>query len=207
MATVPDKERPERIYAYHVYATRTGIATFFNLMDIIVKHVPKSGYRDPKASDILQKTFSAYLYFGIAILSTPVSLSAHIAAAIRVEVETASSYTTALSPEKASIIAKRIMGRIPPPRRVELDVRPLLSIFTSDQLAGLARRMAYFIDHHEPDQAAKTMVYQLFDLDIDVPPQFCPCNEVLKNFPICLYRDRTTGKPSSWRPGLAHGGL
>lgn len=186
MATVPDKDRPERIYTYHVYATRTGIATFFNLMNIIVKHLPKSGYGDPNASDILQNTFSAYLYFGIAILSTPVPLSAHIAAAIRVEVNTASNYTSALSPEKTSIIAKKIMEIIPPRRRI--DIRPLLSIFTSDQLAGLARRMACHIDPHEPDQAAKRMIYRLFDLDIDVPPQFCPCKEDTKNFPICLCR-------------------
>lgn len=186
MATVPDKDRPKCIYTYHVFATRTSIATFFNLMGIIVAHLPKSGLGDSSAWGILKDTFSAYLYFGIAVLSTPIPRSAHIAAAIGVELENASSYTSTLSPEETLCIAEKIMERTSPARQT--DIRPLVSIFTSDQLAGLVRRMAYYIDPHEPDQVAKRMVHSLFDLDIDVAPQFCPCKENSRMFPICLCR-------------------
>ncbi|KAM7220891.1 hypothetical protein V8F06_003785 [Rhypophila decipiens] len=83
MATVPDKDRPEYVYSYHILGTRTGIATYFNLMSIVLKHELKSRERKQIMDDI----FSAFLYFGITILRTPVPLSAYIAVALGVEVK------------------------------------------------------------------------------------------------------------------------
>ncbi|KAM7182550.1 hypothetical protein V8F20_012868 [Naviculisporaceae sp. PSN 640] len=202
IATVPTKDRPERISSYHVYATRTGMATFFNLMSIVRKHRPEEVYSNPTAATILEDTTSAFIHFGITILRTPAPYSAHIAAAIGVEVNNASSHTSALSSEKANSIAKALMQTLeanvsrpsnPAPDQYsaprQTDIRPLVSIFTSDQLAGLARRMAHScknIDRHDPDGTAKWFCWKLLDLNLNAPPQFCPCGEESKKYPICL---------------------
>lgn len=153
-------------------------------MTIVVKHLPKYVYGRLEATTVLTDTLSACIYFGLSILTAPASRSARIAAAIGVEVKNASSHTSALSPENASITAEKIMEQIPPSRRA--DIRPLVSIITSDQLAGLVRRVADYIRPHEPDAAAVSLVCHLKGLKLDVPAQFCPCKEESKNYPICL---------------------
>ncbi|KAM7200014.1 hypothetical protein V8F33_004188 [Rhypophila sp. PSN 637] len=76
MATVRDKHKPTRIHAYHVYATRTGIASFINIRSLIVT---------PYQSDpgtVVKDIFSAFVYFGMAILVTPAPYTAHLASAL-----------------------------------------------------------------------------------------------------------------------------
>ncbi|KAK4208889.1 hypothetical protein QBC37DRAFT_431146 [Rhypophila decipiens] len=198
MATVPDKDRPEYVYSYHILGTRTGIATYFNLMSIVLKHELKSRERKQIMDDI----FSAFLYFGITILRTPVPFSAYIAVALGVEVKNASSQTSTLSSETASIIAEEIIRDVTPnvanpenhaPEKMrtprQTNIRPLVSIFSSDQLAGLARRVACNFKHgqsHGPEDAARWCSSNLLPLPLNERPQLCPCSEESKNFPICL---------------------
>ncbi|KAM7199574.1 hypothetical protein V8F33_004385 [Rhypophila sp. PSN 637] len=201
MATVPARDRPEYVYSYHVFGTRTGIATYFNILSIALKHELESWKREQIMDDI----FSAFLYFGIIILRTPVPLSVYIAVAIGVEVKNASSQTSALTSETASIIAEEIIRDVTPnvanpenhaPEKLrtprQTDIRPLVSIFTSDQLAGLARRVACHLKHghtsHGPEDAARRFSYELLPLQLNERPQLCPCSEESKNFPICLCR-------------------
>ncbi|KAM7183159.1 hypothetical protein V8F33_013767 [Rhypophila sp. PSN 637] len=194
MATVPDRDKPHKILPHHLYATRTAIASFLTLRTLVVKCLPEPIYESEyefDATNVLNDTFSACVYFGVAILDKRAPYSAYLASSIGVEVQNISSQTSTLLPHQASILAERMMRAtteqiIPPP---PTDIRSLVSIFTSDQLAGLARKMAYHMEmggKGDPDYAASMIARVLLDLKVDVPPQFCPCMENPQNFPICL---------------------
>ncbi|KAM7212211.1 hypothetical protein V8F06_012423 [Rhypophila decipiens] len=194
MATVPDRDKPNKILPHHVYATRTAIASFLTLRALVVKCLVEPIYESEyefEATNVLNDTFSACVYFGVAILVKRAPYSAYLASSIGVEVRKIGNQTSTLLPDQVSIIAERMMRAateqiIPPP---PTDIRPLVSIFTSDQLAGLARKMAYHMEmgvKDDPDDAASRISRVLLDLKVDEPPQFCPCMENPQNFPICL---------------------
>ncbi|KAK4214140.1 hypothetical protein QBC37DRAFT_373303 [Rhypophila decipiens] len=179
MATVRHKHRPTRIHAYHVYATRTGIASFIHIRNPIVT---------PYQSDpgtVVKDIFSAYVYLGMAILVTPAPYAAYLASSLAGPVYKAANAKTVWSHKQAYAHACELIriytpnltaysGRIPPPP-LSPALRPLVGIVRSQQLAGLALALAHkqrrTFGTVEHIVEAVEMLETLF-----IPPEsVCPC--------------------------------
>ena len=182
MTTVHDQQKPRRIHAYHVYATRTAIASFIAIRNLVIK---------PDQSDsgtALSDTFTAYIYFGIATLVTPAPYSARLASALAGLVKETACRRCVWSSKQAYALAEDITrrhtsNRIPPPPPLP-DPRPLVSILTSQELAGLARGLA-FRQRFTYGTVCTTMEAAsiLESLFAQLEP-VCPCR--VNNFPVCF---------------------
>ncbi|KAK4213687.1 hypothetical protein QBC37DRAFT_387805 [Rhypophila decipiens] len=80
MAKVHDDHKPRRVQAHHVFATRTGVASYINIRNLIMARYKYSlTYDDRKPGTAVDHIFTACIYLGMAILVTPGPYSEHLA--------------------------------------------------------------------------------------------------------------------------------
>ncbi|KAM7195788.1 hypothetical protein V8F20_007358 [Naviculisporaceae sp. PSN 640] len=93
MATLHNDDRPRRVQAHHVFATRTGVATYINIRHLIMGRYKDTQHIDENPETVVDYIFSACIYLGMAILVTPRPYSENLAVEVGYLVgETASPY-------------------------------------------------------------------------------------------------------------------
>lgn len=193
MATVQDQQKPRRIHAYHVYATRTAIAGYIGIRAFLNTNPNDSG-----AATVLGDAFGACVNLGMATLVTPAPYSACLASALAGKIKQAAIWRAVWSSEQAYAHAKEITkmhtpefvtcGRMAPvgsSKSPKLpDLYPLVGILTSKELAGFARGLAFRQRFtYGTDRTTKEAAELLESLFADMDP-VCPCRA--DNYPVCF---------------------
>ncbi|KAM7198794.1 hypothetical protein V8F33_004808 [Rhypophila sp. PSN 637] len=153
MAKVHDDHKPRRVQAHHVFATRTGVASYINIRNLIMARYKHSRTYDREPGTAVDCIFTACVYLGMVILVTPGPYSENLAVAVGDLVrETADSFWSCLpkddykiAHERMSYLVPDITGKIryslAEPLPPLPDLHPPITILTSEELAGLARAL------------------------------------------------------------------
>ncbi|KAM7195351.1 hypothetical protein V8F20_007570 [Naviculisporaceae sp. PSN 640] len=192
MAAVPDEQKPRRIHAYHVYATRTGIASYINIRELL-----NTFGRD--LSSALRDAFAAYVYLGMATLVTPAPYSVDLAFVLAGHVRESGVWKTNWTTKKAYSVAGDIInqhvpsfvtcGGITPSKKAPSiplpDLHHIVSILTSEELASVARGL---IHRQRFTQGTGSAILEAADLLESLfaqsrPGSSCPCRT--KDLPVC----------------------
>lgn len=154
MAKVHDDHKPRRVQAHHVFATRTGVATYINIRSLIMARYKDSPSYDGEPGTAVDYIFAACIYLGMAVLVTPGPYSEHLAVVVGDLVrETAYRLWPLLPEDYREIVDERIPYVVPDitgkiryslaePLPPLPDVQPPVTILTNEELAGLARALA-----------------------------------------------------------------
>ncbi|KAM7196277.1 SH3 domain containing protein [Naviculisporaceae sp. PSN 640] len=155
MASVPDRSKPKVVREYHVFATKTAVASYLTARRCLVDFLDTRTLKK-----VLVDIFSAYVYFGMAMLVTPNRQAGQLFQALNKTVLESRDFTQVISGETGrkmgrdiwSGISSKIASVSPSDRPLALMAKVLYD-FNSDKENELSIRAGQLIEIVQKDNS------------------------------------------------------
>ncbi|KAK4207575.1 hypothetical protein QBC37DRAFT_379935 [Rhypophila decipiens] len=180
-ARFPTAAKPRRICAYHIYGTMTTIASFLAAKSAMHTHESITAPTD-EWYQILRNFFSSCVYFGMAVLAKPSTAEATALASV---IGTMIDRACTMKQSYGESWAHRVMQDAVASNRGDFATppapQPLVSTLDAEQLASMAKSLAYSTRNGTTTETTIGTAFQLLDYLDD------PCNTCkFKDLTVCM---------------------